>query len=208
MLFCFFEFLLKNPCININLSVVSAIYFLCKKEDCKVSRKLLLKRICYLLPYGAYSLLATAGQLDEISVTTESKNLSRSIEGTYQSVSDSVVKKQKLQRQYATLGNALAGELGVHSNPFGGASAPMLRGQEGVRVKILQNGLDVVDMSTISPDHAVAEDTMLAEQVELIHGANTLLYSTASAAGVINVVDKRIPTHVPEKGYEGEVFAF
>lgn len=96
----------------------------------------------------------------------------------------------------------------MHSNPFGGgASAPIIRGQEGVRIKILQNGLDVVDMSTISPDHAVAADTLLAEQVELVRGASTLLYSTASAAGVINVVDKRIPTKVPEKGYEGEVFS-
>ncbi|EJS90368.1 hypothetical protein AAUPMC_08047, partial [Pasteurella multocida subsp. multocida str. Anand1_cattle] len=33
-----------------------------------------------------------------------------------------------------------------------------------------------------------------------------LLYSSASAAGVVNVVDKRIPTAVPEKGYEGEIF--
>ncbi len=80
----------------------------------------------------------------------------------------------------------------------------MIRGQEGVRVKILQNGSDVVDMSSLSPDHAVAADTLLAQQVELIRGTPTLLYSASSPAGVVNVVDKRIPDHMPEKGAEGE----
>lgn len=144
--------------------------------------------------------------LDEISVV-ERKNdeLAGSSIGYYQKISDTVVKKERLQKQSATLGNALAGELGVHSNPFGGgASAPIIRGQEGIRIKILQNGLDVVDMSTISPDHAIAADSLLAHQIELVRGASTLRYSTSSPAGVVNVVDKRIPTAIPEKGYEGE----
>ena len=82
----------------------------------------------------------------------------------------------------------------------------MIRGQEGVRVKMLQNGSDVVDMSAISPDHAVAADTLLAKQVEIVRGTPTLLYSSASPAGVVNITDSRIPEKVPEKGYEGEVF--
>ncbi|NBI12629.1 TonB-dependent receptor [[Haemophilus] felis] len=160
--------------------------------------------LCAVAPAG-YAEEHTA--LDEISVSVKQSDIAGSGIGHYQQISETVIKKDRLKRQSATLGNALSGELGVHSNPFGGgASAPIIRGQEGVRVKILQNGLDVVDMSTISPDHAVAADTLLAEQVELIRGANTLLYSTASAAGVINVVDKRIPTQVPKKGYEGEAF--
>lgn len=148
----------------------------------------------------------TAVQLDEISVTANSATLAGSAVGAYQKISDTVVQKEKLKTQSATLGNALAGELGVHSNPFGGgSSAPIIRGQEGARIKILQNGLDVVDMSTISPDHAVAADTLLAQQVELVRGASTLRYSTSSPAGVLNVVDNRIPTVLPEKGYEGEL---
>ncbi|MGC7589386.1 TonB-dependent receptor domain-containing protein [Bisgaard Taxon 46] len=175
-------------------------------------RKSSIKLVGCLLPLSASGLLnATPVQtdmLDEIVVSAEQQRLAGSAVENYQAISNNIVKKEKLQKQSATLGNALAGELGVHSNPFGGgASAPIIRGQEGVRVKILQNGLDVVDMSAISPDHAVAADTLLAEQVELVRGASTLLYSTASAAGVVNVVDKRIPTAVPEKGYEGEIFS-
>lgn len=145
-------------------------------------------------------------ELDEISVVASGPILAGSSLGNYQKISDQVVEKKRLQKQSATLGNALAGELGVHSNPFGGgASAPIIRGQEGIRVKILQNGLDVVDMSTLSPDHAVAADSLLAQQIELVRGASTLLYSTSSPAGVVNVVDNRIPTQIPEKGYEGEL---
>lgn len=112
--------------------------------------------------------------------------------------SDLTVQKSSLQHRSATLGNALAGEVGVHSNPFGGgASAPVVRGQEGVRVKVLQNGLGVADMSTISPDHAVAVDTLLASRVEIVRGASTLMHANASTAGVINVADNRILSKMP-----------
>lgn len=112
--------------------------------------------------------------------------------------SDLTLSKDKLKYRSATLGNALSGELGIHSNPFGGgSSAPVVRGQEGVRLKILQNGTDVIDVSSISPDHVVATDTLLASKVELVRGADTLLYGLASPAGVINVVDDRIPNRMP-----------
>ncbi|MDO4223717.1 MAG: TonB-dependent receptor [Acinetobacter sp.] len=116
-----------------------------------------------------------------------------------QKASDMLIKKEALQKRSATIGNALAGELGIHSNPFGGgSSSPVIRGQDGVRVKILQNGTDVIDMSALSPDHVVAADTLLANQVELVRGSSTLLYSTASPAGVVNVVDGRIPSQMPQ----------
>ena len=63
-----------------------------------------------------------------------------------QSVTNIFIKQEALQQRATTLGDALAGELGVHSNHFGGgASAPIIRGQEGKRLKILQNGSEVVD---------------------------------------------------------------
>lgn len=120
--------------------------------------------------------------------------------------SDVFIEGKEFKTRSATLGNALAGGVGVHSNPFGGgASAPVIRGQEGVRIKLLQNGSDIVDMSNISPDHAVVADTLLAQQVELVRGTSTLMYGMASPAGVVNIVDNRIPTSRPEKGYEGEI---
>ncbi|SMB86463.1 iron complex outermembrane recepter protein [Pasteurella testudinis DSM 23072] len=143
--------------------------------------------------------------LDEINVVGASEFSSDPLSGTAKP-NDIVVSKQKLKRGASTLGNALSNELSVHSNQFGGgASAPVIRGQEGVRLKILQNGSDVVDMSQLSPDHAVGVDSLLAERVEILRGASTLLYANASPAGVINVIDNRIPTAVPEKGYQADL---
>ncbi|QGM80062.1 TonB-dependent receptor [Otariodibacter oris] len=149
----------------------------------------------------------TTLELEEVSVKANVEpKYAGSATGDHLKVSDKIVSEKQLKTRSATLGNALASELGVHSDPFGGgASAPIIRGQKGVRVKILQNGSDVVDMAAVSPDHAVAADSLLAKQIELVRGASTLLYSTASPSGIINVVDKRIPTNIPEKGYEGEV---
>lgn len=116
-----------------------------------------------------------------------------------QKASDGVIDKNTLRHKSATLGDALSGELGIHSNPFGaGSSTPVVRGQEGVRLKILQNGLEATDMSTLSPDHVVGVDTLLASQVEVVRGASTLLHGSASGAGVINVVDARIPSALPK----------
>ncbi|MDO4627165.1 MAG: TonB-dependent receptor [Pasteurellaceae bacterium] len=144
---------------------------------------------------------AQTEQLDEIQVTTQTGEATDPLSGTTKPY-EIVVNKDKLQQKASTLGNALANEIGVHSSQFGGgSSAPVIRGQEGVRLKILQNGLDVVDMSQLSPDHAIAADTLLANKVEIVRGASTLLYATASPAGVINVIDNRIPTFMPDKGY-------
>lgn len=46
--------------------------------------------------------------------------------------------------------------------------------REGVRIKILQNGSDVVDI-TISPDHAIAADSLLAQQVEIVRVSTLLM---------------------------------
>ncbi|EQA10569.1 TonB-dependent receptor [Glaesserella parasuis] len=139
-------------------------------------------------------------ELDEISVmgkVPEGNSIS------FLKVSDAIIDGEKFKNRSATLGNALSSELGVHSTPFGGgASAPIIRGQEGVRVKILQNNADVVDMSNISPDHAITADTLLANQVEILRGASTLLYASSSPAGIVNIVDQRIPNKMPKKGYE------
>ncbi len=59
-------------------------------------------------------------------------------------------------------------------------------------------------MSGMSPDHAVTVNALLAKRIEILRGPTTLLYSAGNTAGVINVVDNKIPTAIPEKGYEGQ----
>lgn len=126
----------------------------------------------------------------------------------FRNVSDTIIDSQTLKKRGTNIGDALEGELGIHANRYGGgSSAPIIRGQETRRIKILHNNAETLDMSAISPDHAVMVDSVLAKQVEVLRGPSTLLYSSGNSAGVVNVVDNKIPERVPEKGYEGEIGA-
>ena len=64
---------------------------------------------------------------------------------------------------------------------------------------------ETADVSTLSPDHAVTVDPILAKQVEVIRGPSTLLYSAGTVGGLVNVTDQKIPTQMPEDGLEGTV---
>lgn len=121
-------------------------------------------------------------------------------------VADHVIEQKDLAERSATLGDALSGEVGVHTNQFGaGSSRPVIRGQDGARVKVLQNASENIDVSTLSPDHAVTVDPLLAKKVEIIQGPSTLLYGAGTVGGLVNVTDSKIPTQMPENGYEGNV---
>lgn len=117
----------------------------------------------------------------------------------------SVLNAETLRKKQApTLGETLKNTPGVHATYFGPvASSPIIRGTDGPRVKIVQNGLDVSDASRIGPDHNVAVDVASAQQVEVLRGPATLQYGSGAIGGVVNVVDNRIPTYVPEE-VEGE----
>ena len=104
----------------------------------------------------------------------------------------------------STLGETLAHLPGITSSHFGaGASRPVIRGMDGPRVKILSDGAEIQDASTISPDHAVAFEPVLAERVEVLRGPSSLAYGGGAVGGVVNIIDRKIPTAMPENGLEG-----
>lgn len=157
----------------------------------------------FLVP-SAFSVAEESIELEEIQVETQ--RTETNLLGERPNISDQIIDKRILKQKSATLGDALGGELGIRSNQYGGgASAPIIRGQEGKRIKVLQNSNDIVDMSNMSPDHVITVDTILAKQVEIVRGPTTLLYSSGNAAGVINVVDHKIPTSIPKDGIDGEI---
>ncbi len=118
------------------------------------------------------------------------------------------VEKEQLMKGSVTIGNALDNELGVYTNEFGGGSSyPVIRGQDSARVKIVENGSDLTDVATLSPDHAVSVDPVLAKEVKIIRGPETLLYSAGSVGGTVDVKDGRIPEAMPKNEYEGSVMA-
>ena len=98
-----------------------------------------------------------------------------------------------------TLGATLANEIGVSATGYGaGASRPVMRGLEGARVQILQNGLSVGDVSSISADHAVANPIQNAHQIEILRGASALIYGSGSSGGLVNVINDRIVSSMPD----------
>jgi iron complex outermembrane recepter protein len=133
-----------------------------------------------------------ATKLDEIIVTAN-----RSDQTLFQQVQPTtVLKGDELQlKLQPTLGETLNNEPGVSSTSFGpGASRPIIRGLGDDRVRILQNGTSVLDVSNVSPDHAVAADPLSIRSVEIVRGPATLLYGPNTIGGVVNVMDDRIAT--------------
>ncbi|MDD5461791.1 MAG: TonB-dependent receptor [Methylococcales bacterium] len=99
-----------------------------------------------------------------------------------------------------TIGDTLKDEPGINSQSFGpGVGMPVIRGQSGPRVRVLQNSLGNNDASSLSPDHANGVDPIIAERVEVLRGPSTLLYGNGAIGGVVNVIDNRIPEQVPDK---------
>lgn len=108
------------------------------------------------------------------------------------------------ESQAATLGETLRSIVGVQASYFSPtSSSPIIRGLDGPRVRILQNGLDVADISRGGPDHSVATETSTAQQVEIFRGPSTLLFGSGASGGVVNVVDNRVPRFV-EQGLSGQ----
>lgn len=94
-----------------------------------------------------------------------------------------------------SLGDTLKNEIGMANSSFGtGVGQPIIRGQTGNRVSILQNGIGLTDASNVSPDHANGTEALLADRIEVIRGPSTLLYGSGAVGGVVNVIDNRIPS--------------
>ncbi|MEQ1484702.1 TonB-dependent receptor [Methyloglobulus sp.] len=99
-----------------------------------------------------------------------------------------------------TIGDTLSNELGITSQSFGaGVGSPVIRGQAGPRVRVMQNSLGNNDVSSLSPDHANGVDPIIAERVDVLRGPSTLLYGNGAIGGIVNVIDNRIPEVVPDK---------
>ncbi len=97
-------------------------------------------------------------------------------------------------RREGTLGETLNGIPGVTATQFGpNASRPVIRGLDGERVRIMQNGVGVIDASSLSFDHAVGIDPLIIEQVDVVRGPAALLYGGSAMGGVVNAIDHRIP---------------
>lgn len=113
----------------------------------------------------------------------------------YQSPQASILKGDELRlKQNDTLGKMLEGELGVSNASYGpGVGIPVIRGFTGSRVRMMQNGLGSHDVSSLSPDHAVAIEPIFAESIRISRSSENIRYGGNAIGGVVEVEDYRIP---------------
>ncbi len=108
------------------------------------------------------------------------------------------------QKKGSTLGATLQDELGVANASFGpSVGLPVIRGFTGPRVRILLDGLGSHDASSVSPDHAITLEPLLAEEVRVMRGPATIRYGGAAIGGAVEVIDGRIPERIPKNGVSG-----
>lgn len=95
----------------------------------------------------------------------------------------------------ATIGATLQSSPGVALRSLGpGAARPVIRGMDGDRVAMLQDGQRAGDLSSQSADHGVTINPSSAEKIEVVRGPATLLYGANAIGGLVNVITDQIPT--------------
>lgn len=147
------------------------------------------------LLHGQYE--SNKNELNEIVISASP--LEESAAGINQAVS--VLTGEALRNEAAaTIGETLKNEPGVTNSGFGpGVGKPVIRGQVGNRVKVMQDSLGTLDASSASGDHAITTEALVAERIEILRGPATLRYGNGAIGGVVNVIDNRIPDELPEE---------
>ena len=121
-------------------------------------------------------------------VTVTSSGSEQTVFDSFQSVT-SVGSTGITQRSTTSLGEVLDGEAGVSKRSFGvGSSRPVIRGFDGDRVLILQDGQRTGSVGSQSGDHGETTDALSAERIEIVKGPATLLYGSNAIGGVVNVI--------------------
>ena len=107
------------------------------------------------------------------------------------------------------LGEVLAGRPGngVAARSFGaGNSRPIVRGFDGDRVLIMQDGIRTGTLSSQSGDHGELMNTATLDRVEVVKGPATLLYSSNALGGVVNAITRHHAVHQhPHAGLRGHI---
>jgi iron complex outermembrane recepter protein len=108
---------------------------------------------------------------------------------------DAVFMGEQLQRKSEpSFGEMLNGQPGVAMRSFGSApSRPVIRGMDGDRILVLENGERMGDIAHTSADHSISLDPLVASRVEVVRGPASLLYGSSALGGVINLMTTDIP---------------
>ncbi len=116
--------------------------------------------------------------------------------------------RENLSRRLdASVGSMLDGEPGVAIRSLGAAATrPVIRGFDGDRILVLENGERMGDVGESAADHAVALDPLAMERIEVVRGPASLLYGSGALGGVVNLTTRDLP-RVWSRGWEGAIQA-
>ncbi len=138
-------------------------------------------------------------------VTVTAYGSAESVENSYQSVL-SVSSPELSERNPVSLGDALDNQLGISKRSFGpGTARPVIRGFDGDRVLVLQDGLRIGGIASQSGDEAEPIDVLSLDRVEVVKGPATLLYGSNAIGGVVNGISSN---DIYQKGLSGYLTAF
>ncbi|HEY9551499.1 MAG TPA: TonB-dependent receptor [Prevotella sp.] len=108
----------------------------------------------------------------------------------------------------STLGETLSKIPGIQSFSFGpNTGLPMIRSLSGSRVKVLQDGIGLNNMSGITPTVNIAIDQDKLRGLEVFKGSATVLYGGKAIGGAINLRNGLIPQRVQGKQVEATAIA-
>ena len=102
---------------------------------------------------------------------------------------------QELSKEIqGTLGATIENQPGIALRSFGpGPARPVIRGMDGDRVLVVEDGLRMGDLSSQSGDHGVNVNPASASRIEVVRGPATLLYGANAIGGLVNVITNEIP---------------
>ncbi|CAN5396237.1 zinc piracy TonB-dependent receptor ZnuD [soil metagenome] len=146
-----------------------------------------------IIDVTAGSSLTADFRLDIVSlqeqVTVTASGTEQSVFDAFQSV-NSVGSTRIIERASTSIGEVLEHETGVAKRSFGpGTARPVIRGFDGDRVLVLQDGVRSGSLGSQSGDHGEPIDPLSAERIEVVKGPGTLLYGSNAIGGVVNVIN-------------------
>ncbi len=107
-----------------------------------------------------------------------------------------------LESNPQSLGEALEKQTGITKRSSGpGASRPVIRGFDGDRVLIAQDGIRSGSVSYSSGDHGEPINVLTVKRLEVVRGPATLLYGSSALGGIINAVTDHEHAHEGLNGF-------
>ena len=113
---------------------------------------------------------------------------------------DALFGAEKRRRQRTSLGASLDHLAGVSNVATGSqVGKPVIRGLSGNRVRVLSDGI-ATNFQQFGVRHPPNVDPFMAERIEVVRGASSVLYGSDALGGAVNVIP-HWPVYGPEGGF-------